>query len=290
MSILSTLMTTLSLSGSSPTSSAPEVPPSPVSPSPQLRCEDRRDRPEYFVDIGHFLETNNANNLHLRWTPGYRARVTPRTIIYIKDDPPDTRISDRVMLVLCKNKDTESSVTCLPFCRHFDVKPETLHKTHRIVKEADPQSMGEATSPTSRGPVVTNTRPSASKSRFVEVDLSNCHVGSGPQPGLTLNCEEIWNVELNVNVAILGEVPASSFKEVVEDAKALFCTSLDQAAKDDEDPSAAYHSPTRTSTTPIIETNRIRCESQQSKESGEKTRDRPSDKHKSYRLEKRYRK
>ena len=214
---------------------APTIPTISPQVTPTEEQFPREARPGYFEDIGDFLTCNDASReLELTWTSGLQESISPQTIIYIKDKPANTRLSDRVMLVLRHSTDTGSSLTCLSFCRHPNRRTERLHKNHRRVN-APQQAQIDGASPRPQGPVINNVGAASTKMRSVELDLyHNRNDALQPQPEITLNCEELWNVERGVKVAVLGEVTAASFKEVVKQVKDLFCEALDQAVRDDE--------------------------------------------------------
>ncbi|KIW84410.1 hypothetical protein Z517_03660 [Fonsecaea pedrosoi CBS 271.37] len=104
----------------------------------------------------------------------------------------------------------------------------TLYNTHRLVL---PKVL-DTTLSQQQTPARTNSTEGGPTLRGAEVELYIN--GFRLKQGLTLNCEELWHVEREVDVAVLGEVTASSFKEVVAHVKQLFCDSLEQAVKEVE--------------------------------------------------------
>ncbi|KIW98523.1 uncharacterized protein Z519_00184 [Cladophialophora bantiana CBS 173.52] len=205
----------------------------------------RKIRPNHFHDLGDFIEGTDASNpsrdLTLGWASGHEERLTPGTIIYIRDNLANSRINDTVMLVLRRSTDTQSSLTCLSFCAHHGRKLSSLYKTHRLVVPPAQPARTVTPSPRQQGPVIANTRDGGLNLRGVEVELYTN--GFRPKPELTLNCEELWNVEREVDVAVIGEVTAPSFREVVAHVKKLFCDSLDQAVDNEDDPPAVQVTP-----------------------------------------------
>ncbi|EXJ75675.1 uncharacterized protein A1O5_00182 [Cladophialophora psammophila CBS 110553] len=197
-------------------------------------------RPNHFHDLDDFIEctdgSNSSRDLRFGWASGHEERLTPGTIVYIRDNLANSRINDTVMLVLRRSTDTQSSLTCLSFCAHRGRKLSSLYKTHRLVVPPAQPARTVTTSPRQPGPVIANTRDGGLNLRRVEVELYTN--GFRPKPELTLNCEELWNVEREVDVAVIGEVTAPSFREVIAHVKKLFCDSLDQAVDDGDDPSA----------------------------------------------------
>ncbi|KIW30452.1 uncharacterized protein PV07_06194 [Cladophialophora immunda] len=215
----------------------------------------RTVRPNHFHDLGDFIESTDTSNAdrdsRITWASGYQERLTPGTIIYVKDKPGNSRINDTVMLVLRRSTDTQSSLTCLSFCAHRGRKLASLHKTHRLVV---PPVQGPRTDPTlsrQQTPTSANTRGGGLNLEDAEVELYIN--GFRLKQELTLNCEELWNVEREVDVAVIGEVTASSFKEVVSHVKQLFVESLEQAVKDSQGAVPAEATPTRS--TPKNKTN-----------------------------------
>ncbi|KAH0836107.1 hypothetical protein FOPE_04438 [Fonsecaea pedrosoi] len=189
-------------------------------------------RPNHFHDLTDFIESTDTSSaggeLRTTWASGHEERLTPGTIIHIKDKLANSRINDTVMLVLRRSTDTQSSLTCLSFCAHHGRKLSTLYNTHRLVlpKVLDTTPSQQET------PARTNSTDGGPTLRGAEVELYIN--GFRLKQGLTLNCEELWHVEREVDVAVLGEVTASSFKEVVAHVKQLFCDSLEQAVKEVE--------------------------------------------------------
>ncbi|KIX00520.1 uncharacterized protein Z518_10660 [Rhinocladiella mackenziei CBS 650.93] len=230
--------------------------------------DSRSERPGHFPDIGKFLiinpqDQNAFSSDSLNWQLGHEANLHPRAVIYIQDKSVNTRINDRVMLVLRKNKGGPS-FTCLSFCWHndldFDEPSQTM--THRQAVSGGsrsrqlppPQSQGR--SPHSHA--LDSDASIEPRLPSVEVEL-RVHGVSGLQPHIYLNCEALWNVEREVNVAVLGKVSVSSFKAVVEHVKRLFCESLDKAVHKAEHaaPKAEYSAhvppvePSRSTTAPL---------------------------------------
>ncbi len=281
------------LYGRSPESStSPTIPQSPTFPpvSPSLASSDheclREERPGYFPDIGAFLKYSDLSNADLSfeptWRNGRQAMVAPRTIIYVRDMSTSTRLNDRVMLVLRKTIDTGFTLTCLSFCKHTDLRIQRLSKTHRQVKSST-QATRISTAPArTQVPIVNNGQETGTKLQSVEVDLFHGrNIALSPQDDITLNCEELWNVELNVAIAVLGEVTPSSFKDVVGHVKQLFWDALDQAVNEDTGSAIVNHNQALlNSPSPaiaIVQPNKSRNQDRQGARSDGKTADRQGD-------------
>ncbi|KIV83275.1 hypothetical protein PV11_05318 [Exophiala sideris] len=220
--------------------SKPAPAPAPVTPphSPQQDVQ-RKPRAGHFKDLSRFMISTSTRHREepqyflndLPWKLGHDANLEPGTIIYIRDKSDSTRICDRVMLVLREN--TESSVTCLSFCWHPDLERRE-QKTHVPVKTeqaATPPTPTTSPSAARSGAIVVDPRRLA-----VEVELHLRKEMFSSQRDVYLNCEELWNVEREVDVAVLGQVPLSSFKLVCDVVTRLFSASLKKAIEDIESP------------------------------------------------------
>jgi len=222
--------------------------PASVSP-PQGPSQDipQQNRAGHFHDLSKFMASADKTHRedpqfllnNLEWGLGHDAILVPGTIIWIKDKLASTRICDRVMLVLRKN--TQSSMTCVSFCWHADLWQRELQETHLQVVPTNTDSPQSATSPTPPRPTASSppNRGSGGSAVImedlprsnVEVDLFLKSQSFFPQSNVYLNCEELWNVEREVDVAVLGKVAGSSFRLVCDNAKGLFGASLDKAIR-----------------------------------------------------------
>jgi hypothetical protein len=174
------------------------------------------ERPGKFPDLSKFMVIDKG--CQLKYLPGTQAPVDPGHIVYIKDTSrEDSRINDRVMLVLFHNR--PFTYTCLSFCCHSDFSGETLHNSHALVfTDQDQQA----------APQPSQTQQSNASLPCIEIKL---HLNTTPfslRPDIYLNLREHWNVEQEVQLVVLGRVEQNSYYEkLVPEIKRLFCQSLD---------------------------------------------------------------
>lgn len=203
------LRSSFSSAGTSPTG---EINFGKVSPS---------DRPGKFEYPWDFLEVEVKDKSLME---GYdklgNTNPQPGSIVHIcdKDDESSrfnkgaegSRLDRRVMLVLCKNK---MSFMCLTFCFHTHQQNAQDHWFVRNQGTADEQ--------------VGNNR-----SESLEVMLHPSGVFSprvAPKKNVTINIEDIWNVENEVFGRLLGEVAPSALPRLVKAVKERICHNLDAA-------------------------------------------------------------
>jgi len=198
-------------------------------------------KPGHFDELSKFMTSHNeserrggeqAMNRLLEWESGHDANLDPGTIIWIRDKLPDTRINGRVMVVVRLNY--PGSITCLSFCSHSDLGRETLQKSHAFVVGRGqsnlhpPHSSQHTHANTTRHGLLFN----------LEVDL---HLPKGhrfaPRRDITINCQEIWNVDCEVGIAVLGKVERASLRVLVKETKRLLCPSIDDDEDGDDDDS-----------------------------------------------------
>ena len=171
------------------------------------------DRPGKFSNLSEFMDVNNG--LRPATVPGTRAHVDPGHVIYIKDRSANTRINNRIMLVLFHNQ--PFSYTCLSFCRHLEFDSETLRNSHAHVRKGSSQrGLDQAFQDLQ----VNTNLPS------LKLKLSCSNIARAVQPDIYLNLREHWNIEQEVQFAILGRVETESYNRLKYDIQRLFCQSL----------------------------------------------------------------
>jgi hypothetical protein len=140
---------------------------------------------------------------------GYNAIGTadarPGMIVHIRDEK--SRIDRRVMLVL---RESKPSFMCLTFCSHALSPCEKDH--WRVWSEGTP---GEDARLTALEVVL---QPHGQSSSKVSI-----------QPCITINTQELWNVENEVPVKLLGEVAPNALRELSKEVKRLFSEKMDEA-------------------------------------------------------------
>ena len=129
-------------------------------------------------------------------------------IIYIRDHELSP-LHDRVMVVL---RLRPSSYTCLTFC--FHEIPEERSDHWSVSK---PQEQHRRSSNEDYNVLEVVLRPYSTEGEIA------------PKPNITTNIQDVWNVEKEVSVVILGHVHPISMKRLIEQHKRLYCQSLDAA-------------------------------------------------------------
>ena len=179
-----------------------------------LSQNSSNERPGKFPDLSEFMIVDEG--YQPKYVPGTQTPVDPGHIIYIKDtSATDTRINDRVMLVLFHNQ--PFSYTCLSFCCHPDFSGETLHNSHALVCT----DQGQQTAPQ----LAQAQDPNTSLPRL-EINLRHNNTPFSLQPDIYLNLREHWNIEREVQLVILGRVERNSYQRLVPEIERLFRRSL----------------------------------------------------------------
>ena len=171
-------------------------------------------QPGHFPDLSKFarcdrdgvlLEGNDAQNAR-------SAGLSPGDIIRIRDMDENSRLHNRVMLVIRTNKSGSSySVTCLSFCRHSmrrTVATDFTDEHARVVCAHSVQIGPDDNFP------------------HLKIYIGTDDSGFKPQPEVWLNIREIWNVDLELAVAVLGEAEPQSFAALLEKVKEIFCNTI----------------------------------------------------------------
>jgi hypothetical protein len=194
-----------------------------------LSQNSSNERPGKFPDLSEFMTIDKGHQP--KYVPGTQAPVDPGHIIYIKDtSAKDTRINDRVVLVLFHNQ--PFSYTCLSFCRHPNFSGETLHNSHALVCT----DQGQQTAPQPAQAQHPNT-----SLPLLEINLHHNTTPFSLQPDIYLNLREHWNIEREVQLVILGRVERNSYRKLVPEIERLFCRSLTASdiVRDSENPPAS---------------------------------------------------
>jgi hypothetical protein len=193
-----------------------------------LTQNSSNERPGKFPDLSEFMTIDKGHQP--KYVPGTQAPVDPGHIIYIKDtSAKDTRINDRVVLVLFHNQ--PFSYTCLSFCRHSNFSGETLHNSHALVCT----DQGQQTAPQPAQAQHPNT-----SLPLLEINLHHNTTPFSLQPDIYLNLREHWNIEQEVRLVILGRVERNSYQRLVPEIQRIFCDSLTgvEIVRDRGDPPA----------------------------------------------------
>lgn len=143
-------------------------------------------RPGKFTDLKDFMSVPQRYLTdELEYVPAVQARLEPSCIIHILDR--NSRLHNRVMLMI---KDYGSfSMGCVSFCRHRPaLSSHNERQIHRLVRQSGAQKEG------------------AVIPRMCTVEVELPWGDAQLSDGITINLQEIWNVEKEVNVAILGRM------------------------------------------------------------------------------------
>lgn len=170
-----------------------------------------------FRDLSEFMEVDN--NEKALWQ-GYKAigitNIRPGLIIHISDER--SRLDRRVMLVLRKSS---MSFMCLTFCSHFPPPEPDDH--WRVCDE------GKA-----KVPIQDQKLKELQALEVVLQPYGRSTSRVSPEADVTVNIQDIWNVENEVNVKVLGEVVSSALPPLFKAIKELFCQNLDKAVTPSE--------------------------------------------------------
>lgn len=162
-----------------------------------------------FRKLSEFMQVDdNDQSLH----EGYKrigfTNVRPGLIIHVSDEK--SRLDRRVMLVLRKST---MSFMCLTFCSHWP--PPSPEDHWRVCEEGKAKAPGED--------------PKMQPLEIVLQPHGRASPKVSPEGGVTINIQDIWNVENEVNVKVLGEATSSSLPSLAKAVKQRFCANLDEA-------------------------------------------------------------
>lgn len=136
-----------------------------------------------------------------------------RHIIHIKDIDTNSRIHDRIMLVV--REESGSAFTCLTFCTHSE--PEVIHETHcqdhaRLISHAEEQEAHHQ------------------ENQYFNLCII---LGLGdrnwkPQKDAYINLRELWHIESSdgVEFGVLGKACAQSWPRALEQIIHVFASSM----------------------------------------------------------------
>ncbi len=166
-----------------------------------------------FPDLAQFMVMpDDTPPPPLRFRLASVVDLRPGWIIYIRDQ--QTRLDQRVMLVL---RESTAGFTCVTFCLHWP--PASPNDHWKVCSSTAPENRGESRRWNWLRVVL---RPYGREPRLA------------PRDDITVNISDLWNVENEVNVAVLGYVRERSMLKVVEAVKHHFRESLNQAMRDME--------------------------------------------------------
>jgi len=210
--------------------STPAEPPTDLDPcqtTPSVRHGSSSSRPGKFTKLSEFArpenqEPSNLNtNQSVNHNPITLDRISVSHIIHIEDRDPNSRIHDRIMLVIRTNP--PSSVTCLSFCRHERVIDDEHCLDHaKLTTETDSQSKIASTSSSS-------TTLDAESDYFklcVSLEYGGCK--RRPMENAYINLKELWNIEYaeDVKFAILGKAVPSHWPDAREKIIQIFSSTV----------------------------------------------------------------
>ncbi|OAL29100.1 hypothetical protein AYO22_02537 [Fonsecaea multimorphosa] len=146
--------------------------------------------------------------------PTFRSYIGRGSIVFTKDGSGDTRMHGRVLVVLRRN--TQGSSTCFCVCKHEIADDTELHNTHRRIKikGTQPEEEGETPSIQAEGKLALDA---------IEIELSRRPGFTKTlQPHIYINCEELWNLDGEVEVITLGKVAQKSIDRLFQDVRELY--------------------------------------------------------------------
>ena len=164
-----------------------------------------------FPDISSFMTKPACK---LLYQPAWTRDLRPGKIIYISDG--QGRLDRRIMLILRRR--TTSAFTCLTFCVHSESADPRDHWC--VCAKGSTGGGGNDGNLTALNIVLQPVlQPYESKTETINVLQDN----------ITINIQDMWNVETGVEVATLGYVDHPSMRHLAEEVKKLFCESVDDA-------------------------------------------------------------
>ena len=171
-------------------------------------------QPGHFPDLSKFARCDR-DGVHLEGHDAENARsaaLTPGDIIRIRDVDSNSRLHNRVMLVIRANTSGSSySLTCLTFCRHSvrrTIASEFADNHARVICARTGHVRPDDVSP------------------HLKVFVGRDDLGFIPEPEVWLNIREIWNVDLQLAVAVLGEADPRSLTTLLDHVKTVFCNTI----------------------------------------------------------------
>ncbi|ETN45054.1 uncharacterized protein HMPREF1541_09930 [Cyphellophora europaea CBS 101466] len=206
--------------------SSPEAPArEPIPTSPATAPIALGERPGKFKDLNDFAGYENVDSAdshsalsRVDMRPEYKAtnaqRLFVRQIIHIRDVNVNSRIHDRIMLIIRLDG---NSFTCLTFCRH---DAEAVVDTYLCVDHAAlTANENEIISSSSNGPWFN-----------ICVQLSWGGRQAKPRASSLINLRELWHIESSegITFGILGKVHKKSWNSATDRMIEIFSKSLKQ--------------------------------------------------------------
>lgn len=180
-------------------------------------------RPGKFASLSEFAIPENQGplgstpNQSVHHDPIILNRIYVPHIIHIEDSDKNSRIHDRIMLVIRTNSPS-SSMTCLSFCKHENVIDEEHCLDH-----------AQVTTQTERQ-ISTELASSYTTIEYFKLCISLEFDGyiQKPAKGVYINLKELWNIESTeaVKFAILGKVDPDHWPDACQKIIDVFSSSV----------------------------------------------------------------
>jgi hypothetical protein len=125
-----------------------------------------------------------------------------------------SRLHNRIMLVIRTDRGGSSnSMACLSFCKHGSEVSWSPGFAREHASVHDARGDGQ-------------TQQARSNMAQLKVYAGEGAMESRLEPGVWVNIREIWSVDLNVRVAVLGRANKDTFSSLLDKVKELFCATL----------------------------------------------------------------
>ena len=179
-------------------------------------------RPGHFPDLAKFAACDrpNVNLQTIETEEAMGAGLKPGHIIRVQDWSEESRLHNRVMLVIRTNRsDVSMSMTCLSFCRHGPRQRSLdFAREHAPVVDGGSGAPPQAAQQNNMVPLRIVVGAEQSPAAIFQL-----------QPNIWINVREIWNVDYGLRVAVLGDAEERSFEVLLTRVQQIFCSTLGDA-------------------------------------------------------------
>ena len=192
----------------------------PSPPASQVSTDSASEREGHFYDLSQFMVSSveNARERYiplrdlLRFESLHRAKLDRGSIIWIKDHTK-TRIDSRVMVVM--NFNYPDSITCLSFCLRPELRRGSFQSPYAPVTGLREPNDGRVSMSPTLNAANNGFLPS------LKVELYRESHDFTPQTNMSINCKVPYDVDCDVQVAVLGNMEQSSFNKLLRLARDL---------------------------------------------------------------------
>ena len=190
-------------------------------------------RPGHFQDLSKFARCHTQESMLLGGgdaTSPQHAGLVPGHIIHIRDvhDIDDrlrseSRLHNRVMLVIRTNYSSGApSLTCLTFCQH---EKKTFISPHFVARHACVKCAHTGHGTEAANNDISQLRVVVERKDWMSAPPPVVWTFT-PEPDVWLNIREIWNVDVELAVAVLGEAEPDSFRTILEQVVDVFSSTV----------------------------------------------------------------